>query len=132
MIKIKEDAKKMADLLKSGHTMLNLACPECNNPIFRNKSGDIFCPICNRNVLIVDSISTPPHDKIKNVTNSNELNGEKIKKLDIFQGLKDTINTKIIYLNQLLEQEKNVEIIEKLTYNLIQLIKLVGKIDKLI
>ncbi len=132
MIKIKEDAKKMANLLKTGYTMLNLACPECNNPIFRNKSGDIFCPICNRKVLIVDQISTHYVNNNKNATNLNEFSDKKTKKGDIYQMLKDTVHAKIKYINQMLEQEKNFDVIEKLTYNLIQLIKLVRKIDKLI
>ncbi len=42
MIIIREEAKKMADLLRSGHTMLNLACPVCNNPLFRNKDKEIW------------------------------------------------------------------------------------------
>ena len=52
MIIIKEEAKKMAELLRSGHTMLNLACPVCNNPLFRNKDNEILCPICNKRVLV--------------------------------------------------------------------------------
>ena len=59
MIIIREEAKKMAELLRSGHTMLNLACPVCNNPLFRNKDNEILCPICNKRVLVKenDSIS---------------------------------------------------------------------------
>ena len=54
----------MADLLRSGNTMLNMACPVCNNPLFRNKEGNTFCPTCNRNVVIIDN-SVYQKDKIK-------------------------------------------------------------------
>src|SRR6266702_2531399 len=45
-----EDVKRMADLLKSGATMLSDVCPECGNPLFRVK-GDIFCAKCNKPVV---------------------------------------------------------------------------------
>lgn len=40
----------MADLLKSGATMLSDVCPECGNPLFRVK-GDTFCAKCNKPVV---------------------------------------------------------------------------------
>ena len=42
----KEDAgiKKAAELLRQGATMLDMACPICNMPLFRLKNGDIVCP----------------------------------------------------------------------------------------
>ncbi len=48
--KLSEDVKRMADLLKSGATMLSDICPECGNPLFRVK-GDIFCAKCNKPVV---------------------------------------------------------------------------------
>lgn len=52
-----KNVKKMAELLRSGNTMLNRSCPVCNTPIFRNKEGELFCPSCNRKVMIVDDDS---------------------------------------------------------------------------
>ena len=42
----KEDTgiKKAAELLRQGATMLDIACPICNMPLFRLKNGDIVCP----------------------------------------------------------------------------------------
>ncbi|OYT40645.1 MAG: hypothetical protein B6U89_01390 [Desulfurococcales archaeon ex4484_58] len=39
--------KKMAELLKSGATMLAETCPveNCNLPLFKLKSGEIICPV---------------------------------------------------------------------------------------
>jgi len=44
----------MADLLKSGATMLQQACPQCGTPLFR-KGSETFCPKCNRPVVIIKS-----------------------------------------------------------------------------
>ena len=47
------DMKGMADLLRSGATMLSRSCPECGTPLFQLKSGDIVCANCQRRVVIV-------------------------------------------------------------------------------
>ncbi len=47
------EMKGMADLLRSGATMLSRSCPECGTPLFQLKSGDIVCANCQRRVVIV-------------------------------------------------------------------------------
>jgi len=51
-----EDKKisRMADLLRSGATMLSDVCPVCNSPLFKVK-GKIFCAYCNKPVKIIHS-----------------------------------------------------------------------------
>jgi UPF0148 protein len=49
------DVKKMADLLKSGATMLSETCPECGTPLFR-RGKETFCAKCNKPVVIVQTI----------------------------------------------------------------------------
>jgi len=46
------DVKRMAELLKTGATMLQETCPECGTPLFR-KGKETFCPKCNRPVVII-------------------------------------------------------------------------------
>jgi UPF0148 protein len=46
------EVKKMADLLKSGATMLQETCPVCGTPLFR-KGKETFCPKCNQPVAII-------------------------------------------------------------------------------
>jgi UPF0148 protein len=57
-----ENIKRMADLLKSGATMLENHCPVCSSPLFRINE-EIWCPKCNKRVVIVDesdsSLPTP-------------------------------------------------------------------------
>ena len=48
------EVKKMAELLKSGATMLSETCPECGTPLFR-KGKETFCPKCNKQVVIIES-----------------------------------------------------------------------------
>jgi UPF0148 protein len=48
------EVKRMAELLKSGATMLSETCPECGTPLFR-KGKDTFCPQCNKPVVIIKS-----------------------------------------------------------------------------
>ena len=55
MSKRDADAKKGADLLRSGATMLSQACPDCKVPLFKLSDGEIICPSCNRRVIFVKS-----------------------------------------------------------------------------
>ncbi|MGD2142812.1 MAG: Sjogren's syndrome/scleroderma autoantigen 1 family protein, partial [Candidatus Bathyarchaeota archaeon] len=45
-----DSMKSMAELLRSGATMLSRSCPECDSPLFKLKSGDIVCAKCQRRV----------------------------------------------------------------------------------
>jgi len=47
------EMKQMAELLRSGATMLSYSCPECASPLFRRKTGEIWCAKCDRRVVIV-------------------------------------------------------------------------------
>ncbi len=49
----RENIKKMAELLKSGATMLSTICPKCNSPLFKLRSGEIVCPNCGARVFLV-------------------------------------------------------------------------------
>ena len=122
MIDIKDDNKKMADLLRSGYTMLNLACPVCNNPLFRNKNKEIFCPICNKKVLIKKNENLPIHSiKIKKDVNKDKVN------INLYS-LKEIIEEKINWITQKLKNENQVNLIERHLKILIQLYDLLEKI----
>ena len=51
----KELLSKMASLLKSGATMLDMMCPACKVPLFKLKSGEVVCPKCGQRFVIVSS-----------------------------------------------------------------------------
>lgn len=130
MINIKEDAKKMANLLKSGYTMLNLACPVCNNPIFRDKNGNTLCPICNRKVIFRNHEDYDANEEKRKIENLNEESQEKLHSSSIFKNLKQTAMTKLKEFTNLLENEKNPEICEKIINILKQLVILINEVDK--
>jgi UPF0148 protein len=89
---VSEDVKRMADLLKSGATMLSDVCPECGSPLFKVK-GDIFCAKCNKPVVYARA--TGPQASMS----SNML----------LDSVEQTIIAKIGETNELLKVEKDPE-----------------------
>ncbi len=87
-----EDVKRMADLLKSGATMLSDVCPECGSPLFKVK-GNIFCAKCNKPVVYARA--TGPQ-----ATVSSSM---------LFDSVEQTVVAKIAETNELLKQEKDPE-----------------------
>ena len=130
MIVIKEDAQKMADLLRSGYTMLNLACPVCNNPLFRSKNQEIFCPICNKRILIKKGEDL--HSK-SNIIEKRIINDEKLiktnKNSDIkINSLREILEEKIDYISQKLKDETQIDLIERYVKILTKTYDLLNKI----
>ncbi len=118
---IKEDAKKMADLLRTGHKMLNLSCPICNNPIFQNKDGVSFCVICNREVIMADSVSDKNFEEKETILNKNTKQG------NIPSVLITVLTDKLNWITQKLKKENQLDIIEKYLKILFDLLNLLEK-----
>jgi uncharacterized Zn finger protein (UPF0148 family) len=118
---IKEDAKKMADLLRSGHKMLNLSCPICNNPIFQNKDGVSFCVICNREVIVANSISD------KNVEEKETILNKNTKQINIPSVLISVLTDKLNWISKKLEKETQLDLIEKYLKIICDLLNLLEK-----
>jgi len=129
-IKINEDIKKMADLLRSGNTMLNMACPVCNNPVFRNKGGVSFCPVCDRKIVVVKNIPNQNSSRIlKENTNFNGEQEEKKfsqfkKTLDM---LKNVLFEKISWITQELKSETQLHLIETYSKILLNFFQILSK-----
>lgn len=107
----------MADLLRSGHKMLNVACPICNNPIFQRKNGETFCPTCNREVLIVESKSHQINSKNKAKINKNSIKEKKTVREpdDAILFLRQVIIEKIELFSKKLKIETQIDMIERYT-----------------
>jgi len=43
----------MADLLRQGATLTELACPACASPLLRFKDQELWCAKCERKVIVV-------------------------------------------------------------------------------
>lgn len=127
-----KDYKKMAELLRNGSTMLNKACPTCNSPLFKFKNEDIFCPVCNKKVIIVKegeeySIET-------NSTNMKNLNSHKDSVLsnysELIKKLEKTLLTKLNWTIDKLEKEEQINTLESYTTTLLNLLKLFEKLKE--
>ncbi|HYY90980.1 MAG TPA: Sjogren's syndrome/scleroderma autoantigen 1 family protein [Candidatus Dormibacteraeota bacterium] len=87
-----DDVKRMADLLKSGATMLSDVCPDCGSPLFKVK-GDTFCAKCNKPVVYARA--TGPHATVPSSM--------------LLDSVEQTIMAKIAETNELLKIEKEPE-----------------------
>ena len=131
MIYIKDDAKIMADLLRSGHTMLNLACPVCNNPLFRDKNNEIFCSVCKKKVIIKKNEDIDESSKLfekKNETSEilEEIDDKVVYNLN---SLKTILEEKLKWVSQKLEKETQIDLIERYIEVLIKLFDFLKKIN---
>lgn len=107
--------KKMALLLREGHTLLSDACPQCNAPLFKMKSGEIYCAACDRKVIIVKD-----DDQIDQILQNKTLD-ESTK----------VIIMKIKELNQQMDIEKNFDDLYKISRLLINFLEALEKLREL-
>jgi UPF0148 protein len=84
--------KKMAELLRSGATMLAEACPQCGSPLFKVQD-DIYCAKCDRRIVYAKS--------------DEEVETQAVKTL--IPELRVTLIAKLKSLNDLVESETDVE-----------------------
>jgi UPF0148 protein len=101
--------KRMADLLKSGATMLFEHCPECNTPLFKIKN-EVWCSNCNKRVIIVGE---GEETKVTNMLLLEDIEKTIIIKLqEISHGIRNEMNpAKLLEMGELLL--KWFEILEK-------------------
>ena len=87
-----EVLKRMADMLKQGATMLDLQCPACASPLFRLRSGEIWCVNCQKRVVIVkegENVLTAASDLL-------------------LSSLEETLLAKLRELDQMMREEKDL------------------------
>ena len=89
----------MAILLRDGHTLLGDACPQCNSPLFKLKSGEIYCANCDKKVLIIKN-----DEQIDNILQNN-----------ILDNATKVITMKIKELQQKIDSEDDVDELYKKT-----------------
>jgi UPF0148 protein len=104
----------MADLLRQGSTLTELACPACASPLFRLKNGDLWCGKCEKKVIVVK-------------------NGEQEAKATAsiaLENLEATLLTKVQTIQNRIEHEENPEELQKLNTVLFGLLENLEKIRK--
>jgi len=106
--------KRMADLLRQGATLTELACPACASPLFRLRSGDLWCAKCEKKVIIVKEGEDP----------------SKITGLIVLEKLEATLLVKVQEIQNKMEHEQNMEELQKLGALLSGLLENLEKIRK--
>ena len=110
-----KDIKAMANLLRQGSTLTEYSCPVCSSPLFKLRSGDLWCASCQKRVIIVkegepEPVSTKPM---------------------FFSNLESTIMAKIQEVEKELREEKDAEKLQNLGTTLSTLLKNLEKIRKM-
>jgi len=108
-----EHLKSMVNLLKSGATMLQEHCSECNSPLFRVR-GEVWCPNCNKRVITVKEGEEP--------ASSFSLQIKDVER---------TILLKIHDCNQQIAAEKGIANLETLCTLLIKWLDALERVKKL-
>ena len=109
-----EVVERMADLLKSGATMLSDTCPQCQSPLFKVKN-ELLCVKCNRPVVVVKATEDE----------SNVVAAQALGKLE------QTALMKINEINSSLKVENDPAKIEKLRLSLSDWLTVVERVRKL-
>ena len=110
-----KDLQDMANLLKQGAQLTEYSCPACASPLFKLKSGDLWCAKCQKRVVVLKEGETP----------------EEATKPIVLSGLESTILTKIQEIEAKIREEKNPEQIEKLSTTLTTLLENLERIKKM-
>lgn len=105
--------KRMADQLRQGSTLTDLACPACSSPLFRLKSGDLWCAKCEKKVIIVKEGEEP-----------------KIASSMVLDNLETTLLTKVQEIQKKMQQEQSMEELQKLNNTLAELLENLAKLKK--
>ena len=127
-----QNIKKMATLLRSGETMLDIYCPNCNYILFRLKNDKIYCPICDREVIIVkDDFGNKNSQIIEEKTKlSNNIPIEKQISND-FKRVNDIFFNIVSSLSKKLEETDDLLVIEKILSNINQTLDIIKKVKEI-
>jgi len=104
----------MADLLRQGSTLTDLACPACASPLFKLKSGDLWCAKCEKKVIVVREGEEPT----------------KVTSSMVLDSVEATLLTKVQEIQNKMQHEENVEELQKLGKTLSDLLENLEKIRK--
>jgi UPF0148 protein len=106
--------KRMADMLRQGATLTELACPACASPLFRLRNGDLWCAKCEKKVIIVKEGEDP----------------SKITGSIVLDKLEATLLAKVQEIQNRMQHEENMEELQKLGMVLSGMLENLEKIRK--
>lgn len=105
--KEEDGIKAIADALKTGGTLLNIACPICNYPLIKEEEK-IYCKICNQEVYIYRDESELPKEYKQALKQKAKVSSEETE-------VEKTIKGKIEDLRKKLEKAVDPDEIGKLS-----------------
>lgn len=117
-VELPEDAKQiktMADLLKQGATLTEHSCPACSSPLFKLKSGEIWCVHCQKLVIVVKE-GTPPTEATRPM---------------LLATLESTVLTKIEEIEKQIRGETDPQQLERLNSLLSKLLENLERLRKM-
>jgi UPF0148 protein len=106
--------KRMADLLRQGSTLTDLACPACSSPLFKLKSSDLWCAKCEKKVILAKEGEEPT----------------KITSHIVLGNLETTLLTKVQEIQNKMQHTENIKELQKLGTALSELLENLEKIKK--
>lgn len=112
--KNEKSVKAMADLLRRGATLTNLACPACASPIFKLRGGELWCVHCEKRVIVVKEGEEP-------LKATSPL---------LLSKLETTLLTKIQQVQKQIQEETDIGKLEKLNTVLASLLENLEKLRK--
>ncbi|MCW4018556.1 MAG: hypothetical protein NWF00_07770 [Candidatus Bathyarchaeota archaeon] len=107
--------KRMADLLRQGATLTDLACPNCSAPLFRLQDGTLWCGKDQKQVIVVKEGQEPVVSSTKSAMDK----------------LESTLVKKVEDLQVKIENTADVEELGKLTTALSELLNSLEKIKRM-
>jgi len=110
-----KDVETMANLLKQGATLTEYACPVCASPLFKLRTGELWCAKDQKQVIIVKE---------------GETTAEATRTLTL-NTVESTLLTKIQEIEKKLKEETDAAQLEKLTVTLASLLENLEKIRRI-
>jgi len=110
-----KDIQTMADMLRQGAALTELPCPACSSPLFKLKSGDLWCARCQKRVVVV---------------REGEPSIEATSPM-LLTSLESTILTKIQEMERKIKEENDPEKLQRLGAILSTLLENLEKIGKM-
>jgi UPF0148 protein len=107
--------KRMADLLRQGATLTDLACPVCFSPLFRLRDGTLWCGKDEKKVIQVKEGEEPAK-----VSSSNAMDT-----------LEATLLCKVQDLQGKIQLTEDVEELQKLTNALSEILNSLEKVKRM-
>ncbi len=109
------ELEAMVDLLRQGATLTELSCPACASPLFKLRSGKLWCAKCRKRVVVVKE---------------GEQAAEATAPM-VFGTLEATVLAKIQEVENKIQQESDPEKLQKLSDTLSTLLQNLEKIRKM-